>query len=84
MASITYVHLVNLVEPFLGRTKAETVVSSQLRRCDATPESLTAGHVARIINYLCGATTIHLAGDRARQDELSARLRSFAAGGAGN
>jgi len=82
MASATYVNLVNLVEPFLGRTKAETVIASQLRRCDATPESLTAGQVARIVNYLCGATTIHLAGDRARQEDLSARLRSFAAGGA--
>jgi hypothetical protein len=84
MASTTYVNLVNLVEPFLGRAKAETVVSSQLRRCDATPESLTASQVVRIINYLCGATTIHLAGDRARQDELTARLRTFAAGRASN
>lgn len=83
MASPTYINLVNLVEPFLGRVKAETVVSGQLRRCDATPESLTTNHVARIINYLCGATTIYLAGDKARQDELAARLRNFAAGGVG-
>jgi hypothetical protein len=83
MASATYVNLVTLVEPFLGRVKAETAIASQLRRCDATPDSLTVTHVARIINYLGGATTIHLAGDKARQEDLAARLRNFAAGGAG-
>ena len=75
----TYDKLIGLVEPFLGRGKAETVIASQLPRCNATPDSLTGAHVRKIINYLCGATTIHLAGDRSRQDELAAKLRSFAA-----
>ena len=81
MNSPTYNHLVSLVEPFLGRAKAEATIASQLARCNATPDSLTAMHVRKIINYLCGATTIHLAGNRARQDELAAALRGFAAGG---
>jgi hypothetical protein len=80
MTSPTYNHLVSLVEPFLGRTKAETIIASQISRCNATPESLTALQVRKIINYLCGATTIHLAGNRVRQDELAAALRGFAAG----
>jgi len=79
MATATYEKLVGLVEPFLGRGKTETVIASQLARCNATPDTLSGAHVRKIINYLCGATTIHLAGNRPRQDELSATLRSFAA-----
>jgi len=79
MATMTYDQLVDLVEPYLGRGKAQTVIATQLPRCNATPESLNGAHVRKIINYLCGATTIHLAGDRVRQDQLAASLRSFAA-----
>jgi hypothetical protein len=79
MTTATYDKLVGVVEPFLGRGKAESVIASQLARCNATPESLSGAHVRKIINYLCGATTIHLAGNRPRQEELAATLRSFAA-----
>jgi hypothetical protein len=81
MASVTYDSLVNVVEPFIGRAKAEAAIASQLPRCNATPDSLTTANVCKIINYLCGATKIHLAGNKARQDELDATLRSFAAAG---
>jgi hypothetical protein len=79
MTTTTYEQLLGLVEPFLGRGKAEIVIASQLPRCNATPETLTGANVRKIINYLCGATTFHLAGNRTRQEELAASLRSFAA-----
>ena len=77
MPSKVYDSLLSLTEGFLGRAKAETALASQLVRCGATPESLTANHVSKVINYICGATKIHLAGDRAKQAELDAQLRAF-------
>ena len=77
MPSRVYESLLSLAETFLGRAKAEAALASQLVRCGATPESLTATHVSKIINYICGATKIHLAGDKAKQAELDAKLRAF-------
>ena len=77
MPSQVYESLLILAEEFLGRAKAESALASQLVRCGATPESLTASHVSKVINYICGATKIHLAGNKAKQDELDAKLRAF-------
>jgi hypothetical protein len=78
MASSTYDRLMNALEPFIGRAKAEQALTRQLQRCSATPESLTPAHVKQILNFIVGATKIHLAGNKEKQDQLEAQLRSFA------
>ena len=77
MASATYDRLLNVVEPFIGRARAETTLARQLARCNATPASLTPDHVKEVLNFICGATKIHLAGNKAKQEELEAKLRQL-------
>lgn len=77
MASSTYDRLMTVLEPFIGRAKAEQALTRQLQRCNATPDSLTAAQVKQILNFIVGATKIHLAGNKERQDQLEAQLRTF-------
>lgn len=78
MASSTYDRLLSALEPFIGRAKAEQAVLRQLPRCNATPDSLTPAHVKQILNFIVGATKIHLAGNKEKQDLLEQQLRLFA------
>lgn len=78
MSSPTYDRLMSALEPFIGRAKAEVAVQRQLARCNATPESLTAAQVKQVLNFIVGATKIHLAGDKARQEQLEKQLKAFA------
>ena len=78
MASVTYHRLISALEPFIGRAKAEQAVVRQLQRCNATPDTLTPAQVKQILNFIVGATKIHLAGNKEKQDRLEAELRAFA------
>lgn len=77
MASPTYERLMSALEPFIGRAKAEQAVARQLSRCNATPDSLTSTQVKQVMNFILGATKIHLAGNKERQEQLEAQLKSF-------
>jgi hypothetical protein len=77
MANLLYYRLLGLLEPFIGRDKAETTIARQLARCKATPDSVTRENVKAIQNYLSGATKIQLAGDKAKQDAFEADLQHF-------
>lgn len=78
MPSPTYVRLMGALEPFIGRERAESALTRQMARCNATADSLTPAHVKQIINFIMGATKILLAGNKERQDQLEQRLRLFA------
>ena len=77
MPNLIYYRLITLLEPFLGRDKAEATIARQLARCKATPESLTRENVKSIQNYLTGATKIQLAGDKAKQEAFEINLQRF-------
>jgi hypothetical protein len=77
MPSPTYDKLLNAIEPFIGRAKAEQAITRQLARCNATADSLNPGHVKQIINFISGATKIHLAGNKEKQEKLEAELKTF-------
>jgi hypothetical protein len=77
VATATYDRLLGVVETYIGRAKAETTIGRQLPRCNATPETLTPAQVGQILNFICGAAKIHLAGDKARQQELETKLRAL-------
>jgi hypothetical protein len=78
MASPTYDRLMNAIEPYIGKAKAEQAIARQLARCSATPDSLNPGHVKQIIHFISGATKIHLAGNKEKQEKLEAELKQFA------
>jgi hypothetical protein len=77
MPSPTYDQLLNAIEPFLGKAKAEQAILRQLARCSATPDSLNAVQLKQIIHFVSGATKIHLAGHKDKQEKLEAELRRF-------
>jgi len=77
MPSPTYDKLLSAIEPYIGKAKAEQAIQRQLARCSATPDSLNAGQVKQIINFISGATKIHLAGNKDKQEKLEAELKQF-------
>ena len=78
MANALYNQVVGVVSPFIGEEKAKASIGRQLERCQANPDNLTTNHIKEVMNFLIGATTLYLHPDKAKQQELTAKLKSLA------
>jgi hypothetical protein len=77
MENELYKRTIAVVAAFIGEDKAKKAVARQVQKANATPDSLTAGDLKGIVEYLIGATTLYLHPDKARQDQLAARLKEL-------
>ena len=77
VANSFYTNLVSTVSSYIGPQKAEASIGRQLLRCQATPETVTAESLRAILNQVIGATTLHLAPDKVRQQELTEKLKAI-------
>ena len=77
MANVFYTRLVTTVSAYLGNERAVAVIGRQLVRCQATSDSITAEDLRSIMANVVGATTLHLAPDKAKQQELTEKLKAI-------
>ena len=77
VANTLYRNLVATVSSYIGPQKAEASIGRQLLRCQATSESVTAENLRAILNHVIGATTLHLAPDKVKQQELTEKLKAI-------
>lgn len=77
MASATYAKAKSTIAPYLGEEKAQTCIDRQLERCSASPDSFSDADLKTILNFLVGASTIHLAPDQAKIKELTDKIRAL-------
>jgi hypothetical protein len=77
VANPLYNKLVTTVSSNIGPEKAGNTIDRQLTRCQATPDTVTPDNLRSILNYVIGATTLHLAQDKTKQAELTEKLRAI-------
>ncbi len=77
MANALYTKLVTTVSGYIGPEKATNAINRQLNRCQATPDTVTAEHLRNLMNYVTAATTLFLHPDKAKQEELTVKIKSL-------
>ena len=77
MGNALYTKLLAIVSSYIGPQKATAAIGRQLSRCQATPDTVTAEDLRSILHYVTGATTLHLAPDKAKQQELGDKIKAM-------
>ena len=77
MASSTYAALLRTVSAYVEENKAREVISRQLLKCNATPETLNGESLKSIAHLLSGAAGLYVA-DRVQRTEPANKISTLA------
>lgn len=75
MPSPTYEQTIAVLKGYIPEDRAVSVLQRQLERCGATTDNFNSAHYAQVINFIIGAATIYLLGNKLLRDELKDKLR---------
>lgn len=75
MPSPTYEKTIAVLKGYIPEDRAISVLQRQLERCGATTDNFDGAHYAQVVNFIIGAATIYLLGNKLLRDELKDKLR---------
>jgi len=73
MATSVYLGLLKTVSAYVNENKAREVISRQMAKCGATPETLDSEGFKKIAHMVSGAAGLYVA-DPARRMELARKV----------
>ena len=77
MATSLYLNLLKTVSDYVSETKAREVIGRQIAKCGATPETLDAESLKKIVHMVAGAAGLYVA-DAARRTDLAKKIAVLA------
>ena len=77
MPNALYEKLFTTVTSYIDQDAAEGTLGRQLKRCDATPDTVTAEQLQGIMKWLIAGATLPLHPDKAKQSELTEKLKAL-------
>jgi len=77
MASSVYLGLLKIVSGYVNETKAREVIGRQIAKCGATPETLDAESLKKIVHMVAGAAGLYVA-DPSRRTDLAKKIAALA------
>ena len=77
MANDLYKKVMATVIPYIGEEKAARALGRQLRRCAASPDTVTEQNLRTVMDFLIGATSLYLHPDKEKQAQLAHKLKGL-------